>query len=231
MTTYTMFAAVAATSAHTLPGNGLPFNWVDAAILILIGFGVFRGRRNGMTRELGPTLQWAAIAIAAGLGYSPLADVFNNYCGLKSQLWCSLLAYFSITFVLFLIFMPIKKALKDRAEKGGLFGGSEYYLGMCSGPVRYASMIVVALALLNARSYTTAELAAKKAYNERWYGGGIYSGDYVPDLHTAQDAVFKESFSGPYLQEGLAPVLIQTGPGNGSAAAPQKPQPVIHMGK
>ncbi|HEY1787088.1 MAG TPA: CvpA family protein [Verrucomicrobiae bacterium] len=221
---------VAAATALT-NSAALPINWFDAAILILLGFGVFRGRKNGMTRELAPTIQWLVVVFAAGLGYPLLAQVYDTQCHLD-KLWSALAGYMSIAIVLFLIFTPIKKALKNRAEKGGLFGGSEYYLGMCSGLVRYAAIIVFALALLNARSYTAAEIAAKKAYNERWYGGGMYSGDYMPDLHTAQDSVFKQSFSGPYIKDSLAILLIQTGPGNGGAGnAPQQPKAVIKIGK
>jgi uncharacterized membrane protein required for colicin V production len=219
-----------AASAPTLTSDGLPINWFDAAILILLGFSVFRGRKNGMTRELAPTIQWLSVVLAAGLGYSFLAQVYNTQCHMN-KLWSALAGYMSIATALFLIFTPIKRALKKRAENGGLFGGSEYYFGMCAGPVRYASMIVFALALINAKSYTAAEIAAKKAYNERWYGGGMYSGDYIPDLHTAQNSIFKQSFSGPYIKDGLAVLLIQTGPGDGgSAHAPKKPQPVIHIG-
>lgn len=223
---------IAAVSAPSLSNAALPINWFDAAILVLLGFGVFRGRKNGMTRELAPTIQWLAVVFGAGLGYVLLAPFYaTNYN--MDKLWSALAAYATIAVVLFLIFVPIKKTFKDRAEKGGLFGGSEYYLGMCAGLVRYALIIVFALALLNARSYTAAEIAAKKAYNQRWYGGGLYSGDYMPDLHTAQDSVFKQSFSGPYIQNALALLLIQTGPGSagGPANAPQKPQPIIHMGK
>lgn len=222
---------IAAAASGLANSAALPINWFDAAILILLGFGVFRGRKNGMTRELAPTIQWLLVVFGAGLGYPFLAQIYADQCHMD-KLWSALAAYLSIASVLFLIFLPIKKALKNRAEKGGLFGGSEYYFGMCSGLVRYALMIVFALALLNARSYTAAEIAAKKAYNQRWYGGGIYSGDYMPDLHTAQDSVFKQSFSGPYLQTGLGFLLIQTGPGNnGAANAPKKPQAVIKIGK
>jgi uncharacterized membrane protein required for colicin V production len=221
---------IAAATAQSLSTGSLPVNWFDAAILVLLGFGVFRGRKNGMTREIAPTTQWLAVVFAAGLGYPPLAQVYTTQCHMD-KLWSALAAYMSIAGVLFLIFTPIKRTFKNRAEKGGLFGGSEYYLGMCAGPVRYALIIVFALALLNARSYTAAEIAAKKAYNERWYGGGLYSGNYMPDLHTAQDSVFKQSFSGPYIQSAIGLLLIQTGPGSGGGAdAPKKAQPVIHMG-
>ncbi|HEV2328164.1 MAG TPA: CvpA family protein [Verrucomicrobiae bacterium] len=228
-----------AATIQSLSNNGLPFNWFDVAVLVLLGFGVFRGRKNGMTRELAPTVQWVTVVLVAGLVYPYLADCYVHQCAIRSKLWSALLAYLSIAIVFFLAFIPLKDALKKRAENGGIFGGSEYYFGMCTGPIRYAFMILFALALLNARSYTAAEIAAKKAYNERWYGGGLYSGDYMPDLHTAQTSVFKDSFLGPYIQNNLSVLLVQSGAGNsttggGPSTAPngaKAPQAQIHIGK
>ncbi|HUA66206.1 MAG TPA: CvpA family protein [Alphaproteobacteria bacterium] len=220
-----------ATAAHAITTDALPINWFDAALLVVLGFGIWRGRVNGMTKEIAPMFQWLAIVLAGGLCYDYLAQYFNSQLHF-GKLWSALIGYLSITAVLLLIFTPIKKAFKKRGEKGGLFGSAEYYFGMFAGMVRYAAIVIFALALLNARSYTGAELAAKKAYNERWYGGGIYSGDYMPDLHTAQENVFKDSFSGPYIKSGLAMLLIQTGPGDsGAAGASSKPKQVIHIGK
>ncbi len=222
----------AAAQAHELTSAALPINWFDAALLALLGFGFFRGRVNGMTKELGPMIQWLGVVIVGGLGYPFLAQIYHDQCHFD-KLWSALLGYLSIATAFFLIFTPIKKGLRKRAEKGGLFGGAEYYLGMFAGTVRYAAIVMFVLALLNARSYTAAELAAKKAYNERWYGGGIYSGDYMPDLHTAQENIFKQSFSGPYIKDGVGMLFVQTGPGDsgGGGDAPQKPKSVIHIGK
>lgn len=228
-----------AATVQSLSNDGLPFNWFDVAVLVLLGFGVFRGRKNGMTRELAPTLKWVTVVIVAGLAYPFVANFYVDECGMRSKLWSALLGYMSVATVLFLIFIPLKDALKKRAENGGIFGGSEYYFGMCTGPIRYAFMILFALALLNAKSYTAAEIAAKKAYNQRWYGGGLYSGDYMPDLHTAQTSVFKDSFLGPYIQNNLSILLVQSGAGNSTigggpstASGPTKaPQAQIHIGK
>jgi uncharacterized membrane protein required for colicin V production len=226
-----------AATVQSLSNDGLPFNWFDVAVLVLIAFGVFRGRKNGMTRELAPTLKWVTVVIVAGLAYPFAANFYVAECGIRSKLWSALLGYMSISGALFVIFIPLKDALKKRAENGGIFGGSEYYFGMCAGPIRYAFMILFVLALLNAKSYTAAEVAAKKAYNQRWYGGGIYSGDYMPDLHTAQTSVFKQSFLGPYIQTDLSVLLVQSGPGSGgnsaapNASASKGPQPQIHIGK
>ncbi|MGH7940502.1 MAG: CvpA family protein [Limisphaerales bacterium] len=222
---------IVAAAAKALTTDALPINWFDASLLILLGLGVFRGRKNGMTKELVPLIQWLCVVTVAGLTYQFLAQVLNGQCHL-SLLWSALVAYLSIAVALFLIFSLIKNAVRTKTEKGGAFGGAEYYLGMFAGMVRYAAMALFALALLNARAYTAKELAANRAYDERWYGGGIYAGDYWPGLHTAQENVFKDSFSGPYIKNCLGMLLVQTGPGDsGADEAPPKPKPIIHIGK
>ena len=216
--------------------DNLPVNWFDGALVAVLGFGLFRGRKNGMSKEILPTLEWIAIVVAAGLTYTFAAQFYNTTCGL-SELLSALLGYLSVTLVVWFVFSLLKKALQQRLTGSNLFGNAEYYLGMPSGMIRYACIALFALALINARHYTAKDIADKKAYNERWYGGGIYSGDYIPDLHTVQEDVFKKSFTGPYINDYLAMMLIQTGPdstlsekdGKGPTAQ-KKAQPVIHIG-
>ena len=99
-----------------------------------------------------------------------------------------------------------------RLTGSNIFGSGEYYMGMFSGMVRFACMIFFALALLNAPVYTPAEIQAHKAYAMRWFGGGLYGGDYIPDMHTVQESVFKKSFLGPYIKDYLGTLLINTAP-------------------
>lgn len=222
-----MIAAATQTQSYSL--DHLPINWFDLAILAVLAVGIIRGRKNGMTKEILPTVQWLIVIIAAGLAYGLVAQVLSNSCGL-SKLWAGICGYLTIALVVFIIFSAIKKALLPRLTGSNVFGSAEYYAGMPSGMIRYACMALFALALINARNYSEAEIIQQKIYNERWYGGGIYSGDYLPDLHTMQDSVFKESFTGPYIKNYLGVLLIQTGPDTGGAPAKAKPQPVIHIG-
>jgi uncharacterized membrane protein required for colicin V production len=211
--------------------DNLPVNWFDGALLILLVFGLFRGRKNGMTKEILPTIEWVCVVAAAAFTYNLVAQFYHGTCGL-SELWSATLGYLSVAIVVLFIFSLIKKALMPRLTGSNIFGSAEYYLGMPSGMIRYACIALFFLALANARHYTAAEIAAKKAYNERWYGGGMYSGDYVPDFHSVQDAVFKKSFTGPYIQTYLAVLLVQTTPDSSAPQAAQKKQaqPVIHIG-
>jgi uncharacterized membrane protein required for colicin V production len=221
---------IAAAAAQSLSMDKLPVNGFDATVLIVLAFGIFRGRKNGMTKEIIPTIQWLIVIVAAGLAYGLLATIYNKSCGLN-KLWSAILGYLTIALVIFFIFTLVKKALVPRLTGSNIFGGAEYYAGTLSGMIRYACMIIFALALLNARNYTAAELLQQKIYNERWYGGGIYSGDYLPSLNNLQDTVFKQSFSGPYIKTYLGMLLIQTGPDAvGGGTAPPKPKPIIHIG-
>ena len=85
-----------------------------------------------------------------------------------------------------------------------IFGRSEYYLGMGSGLLRFSCMLLAALALLNARSFSPAEIRAREKYVD-----DVYGSDYFPCLYTVQTAVFDRSLTGPWIKENLGFLLIQ----------------------
>jgi len=218
--------ATATQTTQSLALDKVPFGWFDVALVLVLAFGFFRGRKNGMTNETLLLLQWICTVIVAGLGYKMAAPFFSNISGLGKTA-SSILGYLLLTFAIWLVFVLLKKALMPRLTGSNFFGSNEYYLGMISGAVRYACILIFALALLNAPYYTQAEIAAHKAFVNRWYGGGIYSGDYFPTWQSVQESVFKDSFTGPYIKNYLSVLLIESeAPG---ASAP-KSQPVIHIG-
>jgi hypothetical protein len=111
-----------------------------------------------------------------------------------------------------------------RVAENNLFGSAEYYLGMLSGMIRFACMLLAVLALLNAPFFTAADIKKHDAYVKRWYGGGLYSGNYFPSLQTVQAQVFTKSFTGPYIKDYLGPLLIETAP---PPAAKPEPKPAV----
>lgn len=208
----------------------LLFNMFDIALVLVLAFGFWRGRKNGMSKELLPLGQWLVIVFAGGLGYEPLGNLLIQQRVIKGVFGTSfnektagfITAYLLIALVVWLVFAFIRKHLKEKIENSQVFGSGEYYLGIASGMVRYACIIIFALALLNAPYYSQKEIADKIAYNNRWYGGGLegYSGDFIPSLDEVQAGVFKDSLSGPYIKSGVGVLFISTvGPG-GPAKAP-----------
>jgi uncharacterized membrane protein required for colicin V production len=218
----------AATKSMAL--SNVPFNWFDLALVAVLIFGLFRGRKNGMSKEILPLFLWLALVLAGAFGYKLIAQLLVNFAGLKSTTSTYLLAYLIIAFVMFLIFSVLKRTFKERLGGNNFFGSAEYYLGMISGFIRYACILIFFLALLNAPYYSAWEIQAKKDYNARWFGGGLqgYSGNYFPDLQTVQESVFKKSMMGPYLKEYLGILLIEVGPPDGQK--PQVKTPIIHIG-
>src|ERR1017187_6822329 len=219
-----MIAAAAAPPAT----NGMPFNWFDMAVVVVLGFGLFRGRRNGMSKELLPLLQWLVMVTVCGLGYTVLAAVLAGL--IPDKLWNCLVAYLALALAVFIVFTILKRQLDDKLVKSNYFKGGEYYLGMLSGMVRYACVLLFVLALLNAPVYTPAEIAQQKAFDEKNFGGGLFAGNYFPHLFQVQAAVFKDSFVGPRIKDHLGMLLINTGQPGAGGAQPPKKQPVIKIG-
>ena len=62
--------------------------------------------------------------------------------------------------------MIFKRLLGYRMGENNFFGSGEYYLGMFSGMIRFACMLLAGLALLNAPYYTEADIKAHDAYVE-----------------------------------------------------------------
>ena len=213
---------VAAAIQKTIPTTPwwqhFAFNWFDVAVVLVLAFGFWRGRRRGMTKELLPSLQWLAILLGAGLGHIFVADWLTHqgvirYCfgtHFKERTAALLSAYLLIALVVFIIFVALRRKFNPKLEGSSIFGGNEYYWGIPAGMMRYTCLMLVALALLNAPLYTAADIAATKAYNNRWYGGGMkdFKGDFIPSIDELQVTVFKQSLLGPLIKDYLAVLLI-----------------------
>jgi uncharacterized membrane protein required for colicin V production len=225
-----MFAAAAPNAPA--PG-GLPFGWFDLVVVVVLGFGVYRGRRNGMSKELLLLVQWLVLLPVCGFGYLMVAGLFSEL--FKDLFWSRLLSYLALAALVFSIFKLLRRQLDEKLVKSDFFRGSEYYLGMVSGIIRYACGLVFALALLNAPFYSTEDIARQNAFDQKNFGGGLYSGNYFPHVFTVQNAVFKDSFLGPLIKTNLGVLLINTAgsssesPGTHPAEPPKK-KPVIIIG-
>jgi uncharacterized membrane protein required for colicin V production len=231
-----MIKSMIAAATQNYSQAKLLFNWFDVAVVLVLAFGFWRGRRNGMTKEILPVAHWLTTIIAGAFGYKPLGDVFIQQGIVRSlfgnkfsdETVAYIAGYLIIAFVVFIFFSFIKRRLKPKLEGSNAFGSGEYYFGMASGAVRYFCMVIFALAILNAPVYTTGEIQAAKAFNNRWYGGGVagYSGDFFPTLNETQDSVFKDSLTGPFLRNNLPLLLIDIN----RYVPPAASNPTIYIG-
>jgi len=222
-----MFAVAMQDATHWM--DSLTFNWFDMALLAIIIIGLWRGRKNGMSREFLPTTQWLLIVVGGGFAAIPAAKYLTQW-GVTAQLVSFVKAVFEssatergvglvwsyllIALFISIIFSVIKRRMKAKVEGSSAFGSSEYYLGMISGVIRFACITVFTLALLNCPFYSQVEVDARMAADKKNFGGGLYAGNYFPHLFNIQQEIFKKSLSGPYIKTGLHAILLEDGTGD-----------------
>jgi hypothetical protein len=105
---------------------------------------------------------------------------------------------------------------------------------MFAGLIRYFCILLVAMALVNAPVYTSAEIAARAAYMHETYGGGQggFSGDLFPGMSEIQEQVLKQSFIGASLKnvDFINSLFINVKPATASQATPSKPKATMTIG-
>ena len=175
--------------------------WIDLLIVTLLVVGVMRGRKRGMSEELLDVVKWILILGVGSFCYAPIGGMLSSSTPF-SRLSSYLTVYLAIILVLTLFFSFLRKQFGGKLIGSDSFGSAEYYLGMCAGAVRYACMILVAMALLHARYYSPADVQreVKKALDN-------YGSDFFPSVRKMQSSVFEESMTGR-LTLNFLPILL-----------------------
>jgi uncharacterized membrane protein required for colicin V production len=183
--------------------DSLPINAFDLLLVVVIVAGFMAGRKHGMSEELLKVLTWLGVIFGCAIAYEPIGSFLAQSSPI-SLLSCFLMAYILVAIVVCVLGALIKRSVGGKILGSDLFGRAEYYLGMGGGVVRALCMLVAALALLNARLYTTAEIKAHERYVNDMYGS-----DYFPGLQTLQATVFERSMTGPWIKDNLSFFLIK----------------------
>jgi hypothetical protein len=182
----------------------LPINLFDLVVLVVLMAGLARGRKHGMSEELIKLLQWLTILIGCSAVYEWGGQMFGDFTGLFGRLTRYLMVYIGAALLITALFALVKRSLGGKLLGSDVFGKAEYYLGMASGLVRFSCMLLVALALLNARYFSPAEVRAMQKYTD-----DVYGSDYFPGLHSVQQTVFEKSVTGPWIRQYLSFLLIK----------------------
>jgi uncharacterized membrane protein required for colicin V production len=182
----------------------LPFNYIDLIIIALLVVGIFRGRKRGMSEELLTFVQWIVIVIGGCFVYQPLGNLIKLSAPL-STLACNVMAYVLFALLVKLLFTQIKRAVGEKVLGANFFGVTEYYLGMMAGMIRFACVILMTMALVNARLITAEERATTAKYQRRNFESVSF-----PTFGSIQQAILFESFAGTQVKEHLDFLLIKS---------------------
>ncbi|HKS35824.1 MAG TPA: CvpA family protein [Verrucomicrobiae bacterium] len=191
----------------------LGVNWFDLVALVMVGVGVFVGRKRGMSSELLDVIQWLLIIFASALACDPFGRALADITGF-SPLSMFVMAYLLTAGLIKLIFVIVKRMAGEKLVGSDVFGNFEYYLGMAAGGIRFACITLFALALLNAKPVTDAQLAAQVKYQNDNLGSV-----YFPPFGSIQRSVFRESFTGKLVKDYLSAQLINVDPSAGSGVS------------
>lgn len=178
--------------------------WVDAVIVMLILFGIKRGRARGMSEEVLDFLKWLISLVVASYLYFPLGTLLADQTGLVSRLHGCLGVYLAVLLTVRISFSILRQQLGDRLLTSDLFGDGEYFLGMVTGAARYACIVLVLLSLFHARYYTQEEIRAQIAAQQ-----GIFGSVPFPTIGAVQREVFEDSRIGSMVRQYLPMLLIQ----------------------
>lgn len=184
----------------------LPFNFIDLAVVAIIAIGVARGRKRGMSEEFLDLIKWALIVFACSRLYAPLGSMLST-ATVFSLLSCYVAVYAAVALLITLVFSAIRRQVGAKLVDSDFFGMGEYYLGMVAGGIRYACIVLVAMAFINARHYSAEELQAQQASQERNFGSTFF-----PTFGTFQQSVFQHSLVGTHVRDYLGTFLISSTP-------------------
>lgn len=190
----------------------LRLTWFDLIVLACVAYGVFRGRKRGMSEELLDVFQWLLIVVLGAMSYKPLGKMVSHSAGF-SPLLSNIVAYTLIALTIKLTFSIIKRQVGEKLVHSDAFGRFEYYLGMIAGTVRCLCILIFALSFLHAKYISDAERAATAKMQQDNFGSISF-----PTIGSLQHSIFYESYSGQFIKKNLKEQLIQPAAGGGAGS-------------
>jgi uncharacterized membrane protein required for colicin V production len=183
--------------------NDLPINIFDVVLIAVLGFGIARGRKHGMSEELMNLIKWVTVLVTCSIIYKPVGEWLAESSPF-SLLSSFMFVYSGTALLVLAIFALFRHQLGGKLIGSDFFGRSEYYLGMGSGLVRFSCILLATLALLNARLFTRAEVVEMERFQN-----DVYGSNYFPTWHTMQAVVFEHSITGAWIKDNLGFLLIK----------------------
>src|ERR1043165_1318031 len=101
--------------------------WFDLLVLGLIAFGIWRGRKRGMSEELLDVFQWLCIVVLGALTYRSFGQLIASAVKFP-PFYANITAYAAIALIIKTVFGVLKRAAGEKLVQSDAFGSYEYYL-------------------------------------------------------------------------------------------------------
>jgi len=178
-------------------------NWFDLLVMGLIVFGIWRGRKRGLSEELLDVVQWLCIVVFGALAYAPVGRALSGATRLP-PFFSNVTAYLVVALMIKLLFGFVKRATGEKLVQSDAFGSLEYYLGMAAGMVRFLCILLFALSFLHAKYISDSERAATAKMQADNFGSIAF-----PTFGSLQHTIFYESISGQFIRKNFRAQLVQ----------------------
>jgi uncharacterized membrane protein required for colicin V production len=169
---------------------GTDYNWFDGVVFALLAIGFFWGRLQGMSHQLLGVCQWVATFVLCGKLYLYPGGLLVRWVNFQPG-YAYVFSYLMLALGIKIIFVMIQRAVGKKLMASDIFGRMEYPLGVIACQVRLVSMMLVFLALLNAKYVSQEEMEnAERNQRETW---GVLT---MRVLGSFKDRVFQGSLTG-----------------------------------
>jgi uncharacterized membrane protein required for colicin V production len=188
-------------------------SWFDFVTIIMLGAGIWVGRRRGMSAEILDLILWLGIVALGALSNAAIGSWLHR--NVQFSVGTShVLAYLLVMSAVLFLGFAVRRQVGAKLVSADTFGSFEYYLGMVAGAVRFLCMLLAAMAILHG-PYTSQEELNRKVEAQRRDLGEIY----FPPFGQIQNSIFKSSLTGRMVERHLYSALISTDPGSGKGPA------------
>lgn len=185
---------------------GVDWNWFDIAVLVILGIGVARGRKRGMSLELLPLLQILVTVVAGSQVYRFLGErLFQVISGSLEKWLCYWIVYVLFALIVHMVFNSLKRGIGEKLVGSDLFGSMEFYFGMLAGMVRFGGYTLMFLALAHAKALDHKAVEAQRKSMHENFGNITF-----PTPQSVQIDVFEKSMIGKLSDRYLSTLLIET---------------------
>lgn len=177
-------------------------SWFDYFAVVVLLLGIFYSRQHPLGEELFHACKWLLVVVVCSYTYQPAGQMIHRFTGLN--LFLSSVGGYLISLLWIIIaFSYLKQWLGERLIAVNFFGSAEHYFVMATGAARFGCILLVSMALLNAKQVGCAEIHSEIKMQIDNFGKVS-----LPTIGLLQQDIFEESLTGIFIKTHFPAQLI-----------------------
>ncbi|MBI5772548.1 MAG: CvpA family protein [Verrucomicrobia bacterium] len=188
-----------------MPMLAMSVAWFDLVALGALAAGVVMGLRRGLSEELFPLVQWLAIFLICGATYKVPGDLLASLGKIQPG-FAYVACYLALAALMLGGFALLRRVVGLKLVERQAIGAWETPLGGVAGAGRCACILLMILALLNAKYVSPEEQERLRQPRTGSDAPAVFA------VESVQNDVFAGSRAGAFAQRSLGGLLITSSP-------------------